>query len=187
MKTLTNNDLIQAAADLRCEVAAIRAVDEVESNGMGFYSGGLFKGNIVLRFESAKFRDYTGFEVNGSDPMAYSRAVRFDARHAMLSTSWGRYQIMGFNYEVCGYQSVEAFVAALKTGEAAQLQAFVKFVIGNHIDDELRTHNWAGFAYRYNGAGYRTNRYDEKLASAYAKYSRQPTPANDDPALVKKK
>ncbi|MBU7571486.1 MAG: DUF3380 domain-containing protein, partial [Flavobacterium sp.] len=31
--------------------------------------------------------------------------------------------------------------------------------------------NWAEFALRYNGKGYKTNRYDEKLMKAYARYS----------------
>lgn len=182
MNTLSNNDLIQAARELGCDVAAIRAVDEVESNGRGFVNG-----TIVLRFETAKFRDYTGITVVGSDVAAYSKAAALNAQAAMLSTSWGRYQIMGFNYKVCGYASVSAFVSAMKTGEQAQLKAFIAFVKANQIDDDLRRHDWAGFAYRYNGAGYRgrsdtmADDYDLKLAAAFIKYSKQTLPADTIP------
>ncbi|MVM34982.1 DUF3380 domain-containing protein [Spirosoma sp. HMF4905] len=177
MLSLTNNDLIQAAKELGTDVPTIRAVDEVESNGKGFDSAG----QIVIRFESAKFKGYTGITITGSGNAAFNQAVLKNARAAMLSTSWGRYQIMGFNYEDCGYSSVEAFVAAMKTGELAQLNAFIAFVKANQIDDELRTHNWAGFAYRYNGAGYKANNYDGKLAAAYAKYRTQAFPVTNDP------
>ncbi|MFB9080551.1 N-acetylmuramidase domain-containing protein [Flavobacterium procerum] len=34
----------------------------------------------------------------------------------------------------------------------------------------LRNKNWASFALKYNGPAYKTNKYDEKLARAYAKY-----------------
>lgn len=183
MKTLTNNDLIQAAASLRCEVAAVRAVDEVESNGLGFRSDG----SIVIRFETHIFKRYTGQTVTGSGQTAYNQAFGINPKAAMLSTSWGRYQIMGFNHVVCGYSTVDAFVAAMKTGEAAQLRAFVAFVKGNGIDDELREKKWAAFAYRYNGSGYRANRYDEKLAAAYARYSQQVMTDDDSPVIVKKK
>ena len=181
MKTLTNNDLINAATQLGVEVATIRAVDEVESNGKGFLSNG----NVVLRFESAVFKRYTGSTVTGSDSAAYNRAALINETAAMLSTSWGRYQIMGFNYKVCGYASVQLFVAGMRSGEQAQINAFVAFVKNNGIADELQRHDWAGFAYRYNGAGYKANNYDVKLATAYAKYSKQVLPATADP--VKKK
>lgn len=181
MKTLTNNDLINAAAQLGVEVATIRAVDEVESNGKGFYSNG----NIVLRFETAVFKRYTGIAVSGSNQAAYDNADARNPTAAMLSTSWGRYQIMGFNYQVCGYKSVGDFVAGMKTGEQAQINAFVQFVKNNGIADELQRHDWAGFAYRYNGAGYKANNYDVKLAIAYAKYKGLVLPATADP--IKKK
>jgi hypothetical protein len=36
----------------------------------------------------------------------------------------------------------------------------------------LQAKNWAEFAKRYNGPAYAQNRYDEKLAKAYAKFAR---------------
>ena len=36
----------------------------------------------------------------------------------------------------------------------------------------LQNRNWADFAKRYNGPAYAQNKYDEKLAKAYAKYAK---------------
>ncbi|GAB3761357.1 N-acetylmuramidase family protein [Spirosoma pomorum] len=183
MKVLTNNDLHWAAAKLGWDLAAIRAVDEVESNGKGFRSDG----NIVIRFETHIFKRYTGRTIVGSGDMAFNTAYLINPRAALLSTSWGRYQIMGFNYEVCGYDSVEEFVAAMKTGERKQLEAFVAFVIGNKLSIHLRPPNlnFLGFKNGYNGTG--ENGYEFKLEKAYNKYKGMKLPANNDPApLVKK-
>jgi hypothetical protein len=79
---------------------------------------------------------------------------------------------MGDHCKSLGYADAEAFVAAMVSGEAAQLDAFVGFVKKNKLDDELVRHDWAGFARGYNGPAYRANRYDEKLAAAYAFHSR---------------
>lgn len=166
--TLTNTDLIQAAASLGCDVAAIRAVDEVESSGAGFKNG-----RIVIRFETHVFAKYTGITVNGSDSAAFNKAYALNPEAAMLSTSWGRYQIMGFNYDTCGFSSVGAYVDAMKSGEPRQLQAFVAFVKKRGIADELIRHDWAGFAKIYNGTGYKAGNYDGKLATAFAKYAGQ--------------
>jgi hypothetical protein len=78
---------------------------------------------------------------------------------------------MGFNYEVAGYSDVESFVKAMCESEGKQLLAMMNFVKHNGLGKHLRNHDWASFAYGYNGEGYRANRYDEKLAEAYAYYA----------------
>jgi hypothetical protein len=47
---------------------------------------------------------------------------------------------------------------------------FVRFIQVNNLVKYLRAHLWAAFALRYNGEGYRRNKYDEKLKRAYDKY-----------------
>lgn len=89
----------------------------------------------------------------------------------MKSASWGKFQIMGFNYKAAGFEDVGAFVDAMKVSEDAQLQAFVNVVKSFGLADKLRRRDWAGFARGYNGENYKINRYDEKLATAYRKYS----------------
>lgn len=190
-KTLTNNDYCRAAKRLACEVAAIKAVDDTESKGKGFYPNGF----PVILFERHKFRKYTGGRYNKTHPHLsgsagnygkqgqnqinkFNEAFALDPTAAMQSCSWGRYQIMGFNHRACGYATVREFVDAMKESEGKHLDAFVGFIISEHLADELRRHDWKGFAEAYNGAGYKDNRYDTKMAKAYAKYAKEKIDCN---------
>jgi len=80
---------------------------------------------------------------------------------------------MGFNHAMCGFDSVGAFADAMKESEGAQLLAFVGFVKSAGLSDELRNKNWAAFARGYNGAAYKKNNYDTKMAAAYKKFLAQ--------------
>lgn len=183
--TLTNADFERAARRLRCSVAAIMAVAEVESRGKGFYSDGF----PTLLFERHIFRKFTQGRYNRSHPQLsgpagnygaagqnqrnkFNAAFALNPDAAMKSCSWGKFQIMGFNYSVCGFATVGAFVDAMKESEGRHLDAFAEFVENNNLARYLRSLNWAAFANGYNGAGYRKNKYDTKMASAYAKYSK---------------
>lgn len=183
MKELTEKDFQIAAKTLNCEIAAIKAVSEVESRGKGFYPDGF----PVILFERHKFRQFTKGKYNESHPHLsgpaggygkagqnqrnkFNEAFALDPNAAMKSCSWGKFQIMGFNFEVCGFDSVDQFVEAMKESEGTQLQAFVSFVIGNDLASPLRNKNWAAFAKGYNGASYAINQYDTKMAKAYAKF-----------------
>jgi N-acetylmuramidase len=191
-KKLTDLDFCQAAKRLRCDVAAIQAVDNTESRGSGFYADGF----PTILFERHKFHKYTNGRFDASHPeisnsksggygaaganqrRKFNLAFGLDQKAAMMSCSWGRYQIMGFNYAVCGFSSIDNFIDAMKESEGAQLLAFCEFVEANNIDDELRNHNWDGFAYRYNGADYKKNNYAPKLASAHKKFAAFPINCN---------
>lgn len=181
---LTEQDFERAAKKLKCEVASIKAVAEVESRGNGFYASGF----PVILFERHIFRKYTNGRYNKSHPhlsgpagnygaagrnqiRKFNGAFALDPIAAMKSCSWGKFQIMGFNHAVCGYETVGEFVDAMKESEGKHLDAFVEFVIANKLAGHLRTKDWASFAKGYNGAGYRKNAYDTKMASAYKRYS----------------
>ncbi len=173
---------LAAAAELGCELAAIRAVAEVESRGAAFLPSGrppvLFERHVFHRLTEGRFeREAPG--VSAPSPGGYgaageaqharlAEAVRLDREAALKAASWGRFQIMGFNAGLCGWPDVETFVADLCEDEAAQLDAFAGFVRGARLDRHLRAKDWAGFARGYNGPAYARSRYDEKLAAAYA-------------------
>lgn len=204
-KKLTEQDFEINAKKLRCEIASVKAVAEIESRGSGFYSNGF----PTILFERHVFRKYTQGRYNKSHPHLsgpagnygaagqnqrnkFNEAFALNPTAAMKACSWGRFQIMGFNYAVCGFNSVNEFVDAMKVSEGNQLLAFVNFVINNNLADELRAKNWEKFAKGYNGAGYKKNNYDLKLAAAYRKYAAQKTkkvsavapatlPADDQP------
>jgi peptidoglycan hydrolase-like protein with peptidoglycan-binding domain len=192
-KLLTEADFQRAAKQLNCDVAAIKAVAEVESAGNGFLSDGrvkiLFEGHQFYKFTHGAhaqtypticYKKWTkqhyakgaNADIRGDGELArLQQAMTLNRHAALMSASYGKFQIMGFNYPICGFGDVDSFVDAMKVSEGEQLKAFCNYVIGNAIDDELRNHDWAGFARRYNGAEYWKNKYDEKLAAAHKKYS----------------
>lgn len=113
------------------------------------------------------------------------RACEIDETAALKSASWGLGQVLGSNYADCGYATVQDFVAAMMADEESQLKASVDFIKANHLDDELRRHDWAGFAAGYNGKNYKINAYDVKLADEFRKWSRiKDTPWPQAPEAV---
>lgn len=109
-------------------------------------------------------------------------AMQIDETAALKSASWGLGQILGSNYVAAGYESPQQMVLAfVEGGESEHLAAMVRFIIANHLDDEIRAHNWAAFARGYNGPKYRENAYDTKLAARYAWWAKVPdTPWTPD-------
>lgn len=184
-KLLDEDKIAEAARQLNCEVSAVRAVIDVESRG-GFLPDGrpkiLFERHYFSRLTNKRYDashpdisqgSWGGYGAGGANQ--YTRlatAIKLDRAAALRSASWGMFQIMGDNFKLVGFATVEAFVAAMVSGEAAQLDAFVAFVKKNGLADELARHDWAGFARGYNGPNYRANRYDEKLATAYQFHNR---------------
>lgn len=184
---LTQQDFADCAKDLDCQEAAIRAVVDVESAGGGFLPDGRPK----ILFEAKYFHKLTGGKYDKSNPNISSpvwdkklykggakewdrlnEAAALDRNAALQSASWGLFQIMGANYKACGFASVDDFVAAMEKSEGEQLKAFASFVRSSRLDGYLRSRNWASFAKGYNGPGYAQNKYDQKLAAAYGKYSK---------------
>lgn len=180
---LSQTALKAAAKRLGVDVATIRAVDSVESNGQGMNPDGLPK----ILFEGHKFSYYTGGKFDAQYPtLSYPRwtrqfyaktqageyerlfaAARLDNEAAHLSTSWGRYQIMGYNFALAGFSTLSAFIDAMRESEDRHLDAFVSYCLHEGLQRELQRKDWAEFARRYNGPGYKTNQYDVKLAAAY--------------------
>lgn len=92
---------------------------------------------------------------------------------AYLSASWGLFQIMGFNWKTCGCESLGAFLDKVKSGNQGQLELFFGFLKATSNLQNLFARNWVAFAEKYNGAAYKTNRYDQKMAEAYASFVHQ--------------
>jgi hypothetical protein len=177
MKTISNEAWEKAARDLGVEVAAVKAVAAVESRNSGFLADGrpviLFERHIFHKLTGGKYRSDVSNPKSGGylgGPKEYERldrALDLDPKAAMMSASWGKFQIMGFNHKLAGYRSIEEFVSAMETSEDAQLGAFVKFLINTHLYAPLRRKDWAAFAKGYNGPAYAKNNYDTKMAKEY--------------------
>ena len=186
---LTKADIITAAQSLGVEPATLKAVRDVECPDSGFNEDGspviLFEAHVYWR-ELGKVRYITkrqqmsdlfpdicypewrrsAYKVRPSHQKLYVASVlHWAAAHA--SCSWGVGQVMGNNWQDLGYTSLKEFVDAMHESEAKQLDAMCRFIKANGLVDELKRHDWAGFAYRYNGPSYKDNNYDTKLAAAY--------------------
>lgn len=177
-KKLNDAGYCWAANELGCGVPIMKSVARTESAGDGFLSDG----RIKIRFEGHKFRSFTGGKYDVSHPQIsypysiqkhkkhgypeFSIAFRVDPTAALLSTSFGKFQPMGFTHEEAGFDNVHDFVNFLKEGENNQLIAFCRLVKHRGLDDELKRgtlKDCAAFAKGYNGADYKSNSYDAKI------------------------
>jgi len=178
---LTNADFQRAATALGCEVAAIKAVAEVEAAGVGFHATGepkiLFERHWFSRLTQGRYDAMApdlsnpkagGYKGGLAEHERLARAVKLDRNAALLSASWGKFQIMGFNFKAAGFGNVQAFVNAMYQSEGAQLDAFVAFIKADlRLVAALRANNFTRFASIYNGPGYAKNKYDHKMHTAY--------------------
>jgi hypothetical protein len=180
----------RAIGVLAADAADLWAVIDVETSGCGF----LPDGRVKILFERHIFSRETGRRFDAdhpaiSNPRAggygeagagqYDRlekAIDLDPHAALLATSWGLGQVMGFNAEVVGYAGVEDMVSSMADSESAQVEAMARFIVANHLDSTLRSHNWAQFARGYNGPNYRINNYDTRLAAEHDKVRRGAMP-----------
>lgn len=185
-KGLTQQDIEDAAESLGVSDPVIYAVRDVESNGQGFGADGrpiiLYEPHIFSRLTEHRFDDTHGgvsYRKWGAKPYPKTQAerwaqmeyaMRLDRDAALQAASYGLFQIMGFNWKVCGFESLNAFVEAMYRSERDHLMAFVGFVKNSHLDDELQALDWLKFAGGYNGPG-QAAAYAAKLSKAYAKRS----------------
>ncbi|MES0207947.1 N-acetylmuramidase family protein [Mesorhizobium sp. M0028] len=199
-KRLDDLDLPKLGARIGVGEDEIHAFLDVETCGSGFDNQGrptiLFEPHVFYRNLSGAARSKAvaaglAYPKWGGKPYprdSYPRlkaACAIDETAALKSASWGLGQVLGENFEAAGFLTVQAMVEAMKDDEENQLLAAVNFIKANKLDDNLRAHDWAGFAKGYNGAGYRKNSYDTRLADAYRKWSRikdTPWPAKPIPA-----
>lgn len=193
-KHLAERDLEQAADRLGVPVAAIKAVNEVETAGRGFLDDGrpviLYERHVLYRLLDERGIDPAPLAArypNVINPQrgGYAGGVAEWSRLASArqilpghpglpeqACSWGQYQIMGFHWQRLGYGSIEAFVSCMASGEAAQLDAFVAFIEADPgLLKALKARKWDAFAKAYNGPAYRANLYDVKLARAFERHA----------------
>lgn len=193
-KRLTNEDFQWAAKEIGCSIAAIRAVDEVESRGEGFNKDGspkiLFEGHKFHKYTEGKF---TGIEeykdisyprwtrkwyATGANSeirqqkeyLRFERAANLDEAAAIKSTSWGRYQIMGFNYKLVGFDDIFTFYYTMGDNELEHLISFVEYIFSTNLQKSLINEDWETFARLYNGSG-QVGIYAPKMERAFKKYS----------------
>ena len=191
-KKLTNEQIFAQAKSLGVEVAALKAVIEVECKGSGFNADG----SPVILFERHKF--YEGLQaINwftkskewskshpdlcNSSPGGYGkfseqhqkleRAAKLNRDVALESCSWGLGQVMGYHWKSLSYSTLQMFINAMYKDEASQLDAMCRYIKFNNLINALKNKDWTAFAKGYNGKNYKVNNYDVKLGNAYKKFS----------------
>jgi hypothetical protein len=183
-KVIGPDDFERAAAALGCEPEAIRAVADVEAPGGGFDPDGiapkiLFEAHWFSRLTARAF-DATHPDISSPryNPALYvggpaehkrlQKAVALNRDAALMSASWGRFQIMGFNWRIAGASSLQDFINRMYRSEGAHLDCFVNVIKAMGLADELRDHRWQDFKKVYNGP--RPNDYAERIRDAFRKY-----------------
>lgn len=184
---LTEQNYQNISEELHCEVAAVKAVSDVESSGSGYFSSG----TPCILFEAHIFSKFTDHQYDESHPDISSKtwnrslyiggereyerlqkAMLLNRQAALKSASYGRFQIMGFNYEPAGYDDVESFVRDMFFAESNHLKAFANFIKSTpNTLKAIQSLDWGTFARYYNGPAYAENRYDQRLQMAYMKHS----------------
>lgn len=198
-KRLDDIDLPMIGREIGVGEDEIHAVLDVEAAGSGFDKQGrpkmLFEPHVFWReLGPGPKRDkaaalglaYPKWRRNypADSYPRLAQAMSLDEEAALRSASWGLPQIMGFNCKAAGYPFAKAMVLAFLDDEEAHLEAMIRFIKHAGLDDELRRHDWKGFARGYNGPGFAKNGYDRKLAAAFAKWQKikdTPIPANLPP------
>lgn len=190
---LADIDLPQIGHTIGVGEDEIHAVIDVEAAGSGFDASKrpklLFEPHVFYRNLTGADRAhaeqvglaYKAWKSGGYPKDSYPRlmaAMAINETAALKAASWGLGQVLGENYVAAGYDSPQQMVLAfVEGGESEHLAAMIRFIKANHLDDELRAHNWAGFARGYNGASYAQHGYHTKLATAYARWAKIPDTA----------
>ena len=91
---------------------------------------------------------------------------------AYESASYGMFQILGYNYQLCGFISVFAFVEAMFKSERDHLFAFCSYIKnrkykGQSLLSYLFNLDFESFAVAYNGPRHEENRYVPRMIGEY--------------------
>ena len=176
-------DLQSVGDEYSIPVSHLKALIAVESSGVGFYKDGtpvvqqephyfnrLTNGKYLLSHPHLASKSYKAnlqrklYNLSARKRLAESSQL--DREAALRSCSWGLFQIMGDNYKLCGYPSVQAFVNGMYQDEQTQLKAAIEYLKSVNGLSALREGDWKTVARKYNGAEYWRKGYDKKLAKA---------------------
>ncbi len=195
---LSEEDFVEAAQTLGCHPGMIEALALKEARGSAFLPDGRVKilferhqfhrrlavvrkpgqtiaGQRALRDQVAmKHPDICstvrgGYKGNHHEYPRLTLARSFSDTAALESTSFGLFQVMGFNAVPIGYASVQEFERLMQQDINQHLVALTRFIL--HTPKALkgiRTQNYPLLAGAYNGPAYRENRYDTDLERLFS-------------------
>lgn len=175
----TKTDLLplyqRTAKELAFTPAQVRAFAIVESDEKPFTPGGF----PVLRLEVHHWKKH---RIADRVSMAFDKAANsrnLDARWqqfeqmravnetaAILSHSFGMFQIVGFNFRLCLCADPVTFLNEMMTVEG-QFKMFKRFMLSSPaLLSAVRRNRADEVGFHYNGPRYKQNKYDVKWAAA---------------------
>lgn len=192
-KFLKDSDYIAAAKRLNVSELAIRVFGATEGRGVGFLKNGkakiLFERHRMYfylvqlkgkNFANAQMKQYPnlvntatgGYKGDAAEYTRLSLAKHICPEAALMSCSWGQFQIMGENWKDLGYSSIFDFETQMQTSESLQLEAFIRFIEfktgtinGKKVAliNALRAEDWSSVFTLYNGPNYKKLGYQAKF------------------------
>ena len=189
-KFITSDVIIEEAKKHNLPESMLLAIKDVEAKSSGY----LDDGRVIILFERHKMYNevrklrgidfanamvkvhpdiinpatggYIGYE---REYDRLNKAKSIDTDCALKSASWGLFQIMGFNHNVCKVPTVREFVRLNEQSEIDQFRLFMNFLTTQpELLSAVRQRNHLRFAQLYNGPAQRG--YDQKIREAEAKY-----------------
>ena len=134
--------------------------------------GAAFANKMAVERPNIVNKKSGGYQGNEAEYVRLELAKQIDVESALMSASWGQFQIMGENWKELGYTSVQDFVDQQFASESFQLEAFIRFTEWKTgiIDDKkvalidaLRAENWDAVFTLYNGPNYKKLGYQAKF------------------------
>jgi hypothetical protein len=183
---MTDADYARLASDYQLDGATIRAIAAVEG-GKAFGADG----RLMITFEPRAFSRGTGGRFDATNPNVsspkfrvsdyprsqearwaqFEEAYALDPKAAYESASYGVMQVMGYQSKNVGFETAGEYVRFMAQSEANQVEAMLRFARVYNLIEALHQHDWAAFARKYNGPTYANQRYEVRLAEAYARIS----------------
>ncbi|WP_343358207.1 N-acetylmuramidase domain-containing protein [Bartonella schoenbuchensis] len=188
-KARTQGLIKSLAQEIGCEEAVVSAIISVESNGKGFDD----EGRVKVLFEKHQFyknlpphkrkqaitEDLArqewispkdgGYKEQKTNTQALKlliAAMTIDEEAALKSASYGAGQIMGNNYGILGWNSVQDFVTSMCSCEDEQIRAMFIFFKRRGLASSLRDKDFDAIARVYNGSGM-VKEYGRRMRNAY--------------------
>ena len=132
----------------------------------------------VLNYGATQKRDIVvprAALINDTNKVTKMPAWEAYKRTSIASCSWGRCQIMGFNYRAAGFKTLYDFKIAMDESEEHQIQAGLTFMQNRTTPDGrtilkcFQEHDWEAAARSYNGTG-AVEAYSARLEKAHASF-----------------
>lgn len=178
-QAITDQDIYDLAQELRCSPAVLEAIAKVESNGFGWFPDGRIKilweahwfyrlldkhrpdllkeavkkGLARKKWVSPKNGGYKNQNKTDDRYRLLQEGIDIHQEIALSSISVGKFQIMGFNHKLCGYDTATHMWVDFPDSEVNQLKAFAAFLKNKKLGPALRSEDFDRIETVYNGGG----------------------------------